>query len=78
MNKYILKYVVGVRLLLLWRLIVVTYCLSTNTTPARKSLGQSIQSVNTFQEGLDVAGQFWLPTDADLPPHYKQPVHHDT
>jgi hypothetical protein len=55
---------------------VIAYCLSTNITP--KSLGQSIQSVNNFQEGLDVASQFWLPTDSDLPPHYKQSVHHDT
>mmetsp|Transcript_43553 Transcript_43553/g.105122 ORF Transcript_43553/g.105122 Transcript_43553/m.105122 type:complete len:455 (+) Transcript_43553:85-1449(+) len=42
------------------------------------SLGQSIQSVSSLQEGIQVAGEFWLPSDQKLAPHYSQPVHHES
>ncbi|CAJ1931772.1 unnamed protein product [Cylindrotheca closterium] len=42
------------------------------------SLGQSIQSVSSLQEGIQVAGELWLPSDQELPPHYSQPIHHES
>lgn len=42
------------------------------------SLGQSIQSVSSLQEGIQVAGELWLPSDQELPIHYSQPVHHES
>lgn len=42
------------------------------------SLGQSIQSVSSTKEGFEAAGEFWLPSDPDLPPHFTQAVHHET
>jgi hypothetical protein len=42
------------------------------------SVGQAIQSVSTSEEGFQVAADFWLPSDPDLPPHYQQQVHHET
>eukprot|EP00980_Cylindrotheca_fusiformis_P002226 scaffold517_cov119-Cylindrotheca_fusiformis.AAC.9 len=54
--------------LLLW--IQLTTCWSL-------SLGKSIQSVSSIKEGFQTAGEFWLPCDPDLPPHYTQLVHHE-
>ena len=41
------------------------------------SLGQAIQSVSSFEDGLKIASEFWLPSDPNLPPHYQQQVHHE-
>jgi alkylated DNA repair dioxygenase AlkB len=30
------------------------------------------------KEGFHAAGELWLPSDPDLPPHYTQAVHHET
>lgn len=43
------------------------------------SLGQSIQTIRTVNEGLELASQFWLPKDENLPSHYRtQAIHHET
>lgn len=42
------------------------------------SLGESIQSVSSIRHGIELAGKFWLPSDRELPPHYSQPVHHES
>jgi hypothetical protein len=42
------------------------------------SVGKEIQEIQTTRQALRVAQNFWLPTDADLPPHLRQQaVHHE-
>lgn len=43
-----------------------------------KSLGEAVQQAETVEELLEVAAQFWLPSDPDLKPHLKaQSIHHE-
>jgi len=43
-----------------------------------KTLGEAVQQASTVTELLDVASQFWLPSDPDLPGHLRvQEIHHE-
>ncbi|CAB9527955.1 expressed unknown protein [Seminavis robusta] len=49
-----------------------------NNKQTPRSLGEAVQHAQTTQELLEVASQFWLPTDPDLPSHLRtQAVHHE-
>jgi len=43
-----------------------------------KSIGEAVQQAQNVPDLLEVASQFWLPTDVDLPTHLRtQAIHHE-
>jgi hypothetical protein len=51
---------------------------SNSKSKASPSIGALLQEAQSAHDLLDVAVHFWLPTDPDLPSHYRtQQVHHE-
>jgi alkylated DNA repair dioxygenase AlkB len=65
-------------LLVLWTTTPILVNAFSTKSKSPPSIGALLQEAQSAHDLLDVAVQFWLPTDPDLPSHYRtQQVHHE-